>query len=137
MIGRLIALGVAGFAGWEGWKWWTSTQGKVSMIEGHTYSISLNYTTDPIAPVSQQQVQNQLDAVAPGTFDVLSANMTPGAQSGIRQMALSVELVGPSQDVPASTLLAGWPVGFGKVTLASAQDMGAAPSAAIALSGAG
>lgn len=107
--------------------------GHTSMINGHEYALTFDYTTDPVAPVSQQQVQNQLDQTAPGQFDVLDAQMVPGMQGQIRQMTVKLVCVGPTERVPNATFLSNWPVGFGKVTLASAVDLGASPSTSVSV----
>lgn len=126
VLGKLVTAVLVLTGAYEAKKWWDARNATLAMVQGHTYALGFNYTKDPISPVSQQQVQQQLDAKHPGLFNVLGANMTPGPQSGIRQMAVSVELVGNSQDVPASYFTDDWPVSFGTVTLASHQDMGAA-----------
>ncbi len=124
VLGKLVGAVLVLTGAYEAKKWWDARTASIAMIQGHSYSLGLNYTKDPIEPVNQAQVQGQLDAKHPGLFNVLSANMTPGPQSGIRQMAVLVELVGASQDVPASYFTDDWPVSFGTVTLSSHQDMG-------------
>jgi hypothetical protein len=125
VIGKLIAWAVAGVAAFEVGKYVKATYfNDVAMIQGHTYSLALNYTKDPMRPIDQATAQAVLDGHSPGHFNVLSAAMTPGVQSGIRQMALSVQLVAPSEDFPASTFTTGWPVAMGNIALASSQDMG-------------
>ena len=123
---KLVLAALAGVAAFEGWKFWRAKHAEIAMVQGHLYSLALNYTKDPFEPVTQQQVQDQLNAKHPGLFNVLGAAMTPGPESGIRQMALSVELTGPSEQVPAHYFTDDWPAVFGTVTLASHQDMGAA-----------
>lgn len=128
-LGKLLVAAAVAVGGYEGWKWWQKGHAKIAMQKGHLYSLALDYTKDPPSPVTTAQVQAILDAASPGTFDVVTAAMTPGAQSGIRQMAIQVVMTGPTEDVPSSMFTSGWPSSFGTVTLASSQDMGGAPSA--------
>ncbi len=131
MIGKLVAWAAGSVGVYEVIKWANRRFFKtVSMIQGHSYALVLNYTTDPPSPISQQTAQSVLDSQSPGHFNVLSAKQTPGVQSQIRQLALLVQLTAPSADFPASTFTTGWPVVMGTVTLASEADMGASTGVA-------
>lgn len=125
---KLIGAGLGIVALGEGAKFaWNHWLRRVAMIQGHSYTFVFNYTKDPPAPISQQLAQSVLSAAPGGSnFNVLAANMTPGASSGIRQFTLMVELTGATGSYPATDFTTGWPVTFGTVTLGTTTDTGPA-----------
>lgn len=122
MFGKLatvVGTGALALVGYEIVQRWKATHGSITLVPGHQYVAQLNYTKDPVAPVTQQMAQDALNVNAPGEFDVINAQMTPGPSGLARQMTVTFVASGGSTSVPATLLTQNWPAGFGSVSLAS------------------
>lgn len=124
MLGKLITGGLVLLGGYKGWQWWERHKSMHAVTTGHSYALTFDYTKAPIAPATQQMIQDQLNTSHPGMFNVVGAAMVANA----KQVAVTIV---PLVDtyVTGDDLSTGWPAGFGAVTLDSIKDMGASSNA--------
>lgn len=124
-LGTKLLLGAAAIFGLDrAYQWWETSHALKSFASGHSYAVTWDYTKDPVSPMTQAGLQAILDAKHPGVFNVAACAMVPNA----KQVAATIIVSGPSTYASGADFLAGWPAGFGKVTLdakSPPKDMGA------------
>lgn len=130
MIGKLVAAAAGLVGAFEGLKWWGRHKSQKSLISGHTYTLVLDFTKQPVAPAAQADVQAALDKVDPGTFDVVnvSTDVANKRQTVLFSVSSSLMLTG-DQLVAAVAL----PAGFGTVTFDTLTDSAPEPVGSAAI----
>jgi hypothetical protein len=121
MLAKLI-VGAAGLLGlYKAGQYVERHYAKKSVIAGHSYAVTVDYSGTPVAPMTQAAVQALIDTALPGAFDVIACSMVPNA----KQVALTLVPTSGTY-ITGNDITQGWPTAFGTVTLDSITDMGAA-----------
>lgn len=119
-LGSLVLTGVAALAGYEWYCHNRAKNGAFPLANGHLYTITFEYSGDPVAPPTQADLQNAFDMTCPAQLNVLS--VTPLASS--KSVNVTAIYDGMTSSVPASSLAQNWPLGFGSVSAQTVSDGG-------------